>query len=73
MQTRLQSLVEGLFNTSVGFFIAVISQILVFPFYGLEVTFSQHISLTLIFTCISVLRGYFVRRLFNTIGNKDDK
>lgn len=48
--------------------VAFTTQVAVFPFFGIEVPTSSHISLTVIFTVISILRGYAIRRLFNRVG-----
>ena len=39
MQTRLMSLIETLANIIIGYFLAVGTQVLLFPVFSLEVTF----------------------------------
>jgi membrane protein implicated in regulation of membrane protease activity len=65
-QSKLSSLIEALFNTFIGFGIALGSQLIIFPMVGLhDVPLSTNIEITMWFTLVSVVRSYFVRRLFN--------
>lgn len=64
-QTRRQSLLEAIVGTSIGFSIAYITGILVYPALGLPITHSQNLVATLIFTVVSVCRSYLIRRVFN--------
>lgn len=64
-QSKKQSLKETGISTIIGLLVSLITQILVFPLYGLEVKFNQNIQITIIFTAISIIRGYLVRRYFN--------
>ena len=65
MQKRVQSLIETVASTAIGFIIAFLAQLIFYPLYGFEVTLSQNLQLTAIFTAISIVRGYYVRCLFN--------
>ena len=67
MQTKKQSFIEVVLSTFIGLFVSLITQIIVFPIYGLEVKLNQNIQITLIFTVVSIVRGYVIRRLFNKI------
>lgn len=67
MQTRLQSLIEAWVNVIIGYFVALIAQLIVFPLYDLEVSFSQNLQIGLIFTVVSIARSYLLRRLFNRL------
>lgn len=64
-QSKEQSLKETVISTFIGLAVSLITQILVFPLYGMEVSFNQNIQITIIFTLVSIVRGYFVRRYFN--------
>lgn len=64
-QSKLESFVETCINTAIGYVIALISQLLVFPLVGINVPFSTNLEIGAWFTVISVLRGYVVRRWFN--------
>lgn len=69
-QTKKQSLKETVISTFIGLAVSLITQIVVFPLYNLEVSFNQNIQITIIFTIVSIVRGYFVRRYFNKKNNK---
>ena len=64
-QTRTMSLVESLTNVAVGYALAILTQIIVFPIFSIEVSVSQNLTIALIFTVVSVLRSYVLRRVFN--------
>jgi len=66
-QTRLMSLVEAVANVVVGHGVAVIAQILVFPVFGLPTTLAQNLKMGLIFTGISLIRSFALRRLFEAL------
>jgi len=65
MQSRVMSLVETTLSTAIGFIVAVLTQMLVFPIWGLSTTFADDLGIAAIFTVVSIIRGYWVRRLFN--------
>ena len=61
-QSRLMSLVESLANVLVGFGVAVLTQVVVFPLFGLAVTVTENLLIGLIFTAVSIVRSYALRR-----------
>jgi hypothetical protein len=63
-QTRTMSLVEASTNVIVGYALAVTTQILVFPVFGLNATLAQNLKLGLVFLLVSLGRSYLLRRLF---------
>jgi hypothetical protein len=63
-QTRAMSLIEATTNVIVGYGLAVITQILIFPVFGLHASLAQNLKLGLVFTVVSIGRGYALRRLF---------
>jgi hypothetical protein len=65
VQSKANSLVESITNTAVGFLIAMWSQILIYPFFGIHISHATNLKLTIVFTFISIARGYILRRLFN--------
>lgn len=69
MQNKKQSLIETIISTVIGLLVSLITQIVVFPLYGLEVSFNQNIQITIIFTIVSIARGYLIRRFFNKKHN----
>jgi len=64
MQSRCQSLIEAITNVVVGYALAVITQIIVFPWFGLQVSLSDNLAIGALFVMISLLRSYALRRLF---------
>lgn len=66
-QSRAMSLVESLTNVAVGYGIAVITQIVVFPLFGLTTTLSENMAMGAIFTVVSIARSFTLRRLFEAI------
>jgi len=66
-QSRTMSLVEAVTNVAVGYGLAVITQIIVFPWFGLKAALSEHLAIGLAFVGVSLVRGYLLRRLFERI------
>jgi len=64
-QSRLGSLIEVLFNIAIGFAINWVANLFILPLYGFQITGGQAFSMGLIFTVISVVRSYIIRRWFN--------
>lgn len=65
MQTKLGSFVEAWANIVVGFSINWCANILVLPLFGFDVTGAQAFGIGVIFTVISLVRSYVLRRWFN--------
>lgn len=64
-QSKKGSLIEACANIAVGFVVALISQLIIFPFYGVHVPLSTDLMITGWFTIISLVRSYWLRRIFN--------
>lgn len=64
-QTKRASLAETLFNTKVGFAINFVANLVILPWFGFDVKPGPAFHMGLIFTVISIVRGYCIRRLFN--------
>jgi hypothetical protein len=73
MQTRVQSAIEALANVLVGYGVAIASQLLVFPLFGIHVPLSSNLAIGAWFTVISLLRSYVLRRWFNGLKFKKDQ
>ena len=65
MQTRYESFKESIVNIIIGYVVAVLSQLLVFPLFDIVVEFSDNLMIGLYFTIISLVRSYLVRRYYN--------
>ena len=66
-QSRAMSLVESVANVVVGYGVAVVTQILIFPVFGLQTTLAQNLKLGLVFTIVSIGRSYALRRFFEAV------
>ncbi len=66
-QSRLMSLVESLANVAVGYAVAVLTQMLVFPLFGLMTTVPENLAIGAIFTVVSLARSYALRRTFEAM------
>lgn len=71
-QSRAMSLVESLANVAVGYGLAVITQMLVFPLFGLHTTMAENLTIGVIFTMVSIARSYVLRRIFERLRNERD-
>ncbi len=64
MQSKTHSMIESIINVVVGYFVALLSQIIVFPLFGIHATIKDNLMIGLWFTVISILRSYILRRVF---------
>jgi len=69
-QSRRMSLVEAVANVVVGYGIAVLAQVVVFPWFGLHATLAENMTMGALFTVVSILRSYSLRRLFDLLTNR---
>lgn len=65
MQSRLQSLFEALANVVLGYGVALGAQLLVFPLFGIHLPLASNLAIGVIFTVVSLIRSYLLRRFFN--------
>ena len=66
MQSKRESLIEKLTNVGIGWFISFIANMLVLPLFGYNINLTDGVLISIIFTIISIIRGYVVRRWFNS-------
>jgi len=66
-QSRRMSMVEAVANVAIGFGVALGTQVMVFPLFGIEIGPTRHLALGGIFTLVSLIRSYTLRRLFEHI------
>ena len=65
-QTRIGSFIEAWVNVFIGFWINFTANILILPFFGFtSLTLKTNFIIGLVYTVISVLRSYMIRRWFN--------
>lgn len=67
-QSRKGSALEAVVGIAIGLVVSMIANRFVFPVYGFTPSTRQNVEITVIYTAISFVRGYGVRRLFNFIG-----
>lgn len=65
IQTRLGSFIETVVNTVIGFALNFIANLVILPWFGFDIQPAAAFHMGLLFTAVSVARGYGVRRLFN--------
>lgn len=66
-QSKRGSAVEAVVNTFVGLTIAFFAQWLICLAYGIKLTPHDNAIIVFWMTVLSILRSYFVRRMFNRI------
>ena len=66
MQSKKQSLIETLTSVFVGWLIGVILNLTILPLFDYNITVVDSLWVSLIFTVVSVIRGYVIRRFFNS-------
>lgn len=73
-QSHQHSILESFVNVLIGYGVAFVSQLVVFPWYGINVPIRDNLAIGLWFTVISLIRSYAVRRYFNfmMILSKED-
>jgi hypothetical protein len=62
------SVAEALANVVAGYLLAVMTQLLAFPFFGLHLPLATNLSIGAIFTAVSLARSYLLRRLFENVN-----
>jgi len=67
-QSRAISLVESVANVVVGYVLAIATQIVVFPLFGIDAALGDHLTIGLAFVGVSLARGYLLRRMFERIS-----
>ena len=72
MQTKKQSLIESLTSTTIGIIIGIVLNLTILPIFGYPVSVVDSLWISAIFTAVSVIRSYVVRRIFNSKERKYD-
>ena len=65
MQSKKQSLFESIINVVIGYGVALLSQIIIFPIFGMYPEIKDNIMIGLFFTVVSIIRSFALRRFFN--------
>lgn len=61
---------ETVTGTVTGFVLSVWMQRLLFPAMGHDLALAENMVVALVFTVVSILRGYTVRRVFNALRDQ---
>lgn len=69
-QSRRMSLLESVMNVCVGYGVAMLTQWLVFPLFGIHASVREHLVIGLIFTVVSLVRSYVLRRAFEGLRGR---
>ena len=64
LQSRRLSLLEAVTNVVVGYALAVLTQIIVFPWFGLTASLQDNLAIGAAFVGVSLIRSYALRRVF---------
>ncbi len=64
-QSKVDSVMEALVNTAIGLVVSMITWHFVALAFGIPMPLSTNIIITGIFTVVSIIRQYVLRRLFN--------
>jgi len=63
-QSKRSSLLEAVLNTVVGYGISLLAYQYVMPLLGFNTSWSDSVILVAVFSLISIIRNYLIRRVF---------
>ena len=66
MQSKKQSFIESLTSTTIGIIIGIVLNLTILPIFGYPVSLSDSLWISVIFTIVSIIRSYIIRRWFNS-------
>ena len=66
-QSHRMSLLEAVTNVVVGYALAIMTQIVVFPWFGLHPSVHENLTIGAVFVGVSLLRSYALRRVFERL------
>jgi hypothetical protein len=67
------SLMEAIINVVAGYVIALLTQIIVFPLFALQVSLGENLAIGGLFTLTSIARSYTLRRAFEAVRMRGAK
>jgi hypothetical protein len=68
-QTKKHSIIESITQTLIGLLTSILVQVVLYPLLDIPVSFKQNLIITAVFFIVSIIRGYVVRRYFNSKKN----
>lgn len=60
-------MIEACANVVVGYVVAICAQMVIFPLFDVHISLAQDMAIGGLFTVVSLLRSYALRRAFNAI------
>lgn len=66
-QSRIMSMIEATTNVIVGYVLAILTQLAIFPLFDLDAALSEHLAIGLAFVGVSLARSYLLRRMFERL------
>ena len=66
-QSKIGSAVETTVNVGSGYLLALVTQPLIYSHFNLEITIGESAGVALVFTTLSLIRSFVVRRIFNAL------
>lgn len=70
-QSRRASFIESVLNTLSAFCLSLVVCRYLLPLFGYDTSWSDAGIITLVFTALSIVRNYIIRRLFVWIGGRN--
>jgi hypothetical protein len=61
---------EACTNVALGFLLALMTQGAIYPLFGIHTTFATDTAIAVVFTAVSLVRSYLVRRAFEVFGGR---
>lgn len=65
-QSRVASLMEAICNTMIGLVVSLCANLIIFPQYDIHVSLWANVQIVGWFTLLSVVRSYYIRRMWNS-------
>ena len=59
-------MIESLTSTTIGIIIGIVLNLTILPIFGYPVSLSDSLWISVIFTIVSIIRSYIIRRWFNS-------
>jgi len=66
-QSKWHSFIEAWVNIFIGFSVNYVANLLIFPLFGFHISLAANFLMGLIYTAISLIRSYLIRRYFNRL------
>jgi hypothetical protein len=65
MQTKTQSVIEAINILVIGYTFNMVANFAIFPLFGWSISIEQNLLLGIIYTVLSFVRSYGLRRFYN--------